>query len=94
MKLDFAFNLALVLLQVNNAAILVRGAWDESTYNETMAVNVVGPLSLTQQLTHMMPQGALVIMVSSGVSNCRRCMCIDTGLAPFPNPVPALCARH
>jgi hypothetical protein len=27
-----------VHLQVNNAAILVRGAWDEATYNETMAV--------------------------------------------------------
>jgi len=53
-------------LQVNNAAILVRGAWDEVTYNETMSVDVLGPLSITQQLAPMMPEGSLVIMVSSG----------------------------
>lgn len=51
---------------MNNAAILVRGAWDEATYNETLAVDVLGPLSITQQLAPMMPEGSLVIMVSSG----------------------------
>lgn len=55
-------------LQVNNAAILVRRAWDEATYKQTLAVDVLRPLALTQQLTPCMPAaaGSLVIMVSSG----------------------------
>lgn len=54
------------MLQINNAAILVRGTWDEATYNETLAVDVTGPLSLTEQLAPLMPRDSLVIMVSSG----------------------------
>lgn len=53
-------------LQINNAAILVRGVWDEATYNETLAVDVTGPLSLTEQLAPLMPRDSLIIMVSSG----------------------------
>lgn len=57
---------------MSNAAILVRGAWDEATYNQTLAVDVLGPLALTQQVTPRMPAGSLVIMVSSG--QLARCI--------------------
>lgn len=56
----------LLTTQVNNAATLVRTVWDEATYAETLAVNVTGPLLLTEQMLPLMPSGSLVIMVSSG----------------------------
>jgi hypothetical protein len=69
-------------MQVNNAAILVRGVWDEATYNQTMAVDVLGPLALTQQLAPRMPAGSLVVMVSSGQSEK---LCVDLSGSAFSN---------
>jgi NAD(P)-dependent dehydrogenase (short-subunit alcohol dehydrogenase family) len=66
-------------MQVNNAAILVRHAWDEATYKETLAVDVAAPLLITEQLAPLMPHGSLVIMVSSGAC-VRACVRVWRGV--------------
>jgi len=52
--------------QVNNAGILTPGVWDQPTFDQTVKVNVVGPVQLSQALLPLLSPGALIVMVSSG----------------------------
>jgi NAD(P)-dependent dehydrogenase (short-subunit alcohol dehydrogenase family) len=53
-------------MQINNAGVLVRGALDKATYDNTLAVNTAGPVLLSQALLPLLAPGALIINVSSG----------------------------
>jgi short-subunit dehydrogenase involved in D-alanine esterification of teichoic acids len=55
-----------VMLQVNNAGILIRSTWDQQSYDSTLKTNTVGPITLSQALLPSLAPGALIIMVSSG----------------------------
>lgn len=45
---------------------MLRHAWDQPTYDTTLAVNIAGPIAVTQALLPHLADGALIIMVSSG----------------------------
>lgn len=51
---------------MNNAGILTPGVWDQATFDQTIKVNVAGPVQLSQALLPLLSPGALVVMVSSG----------------------------
>jgi NAD(P)-dependent dehydrogenase (short-subunit alcohol dehydrogenase family) len=54
-------------LLVNNAGILFTKTWSEEAYSKTMAVNVAGPVAISQALLPLLAPGALIVMVSSGL---------------------------
>jgi NAD(P)-dependent dehydrogenase (short-subunit alcohol dehydrogenase family) len=54
-------------LLVNNAGILTPGVWDQPIFDQTVKVNVVGPVQLSQALLPLLSPGALIVMVSSGL---------------------------
>jgi NAD(P)-dependent dehydrogenase (short-subunit alcohol dehydrogenase family) len=53
-------------LLINNAAIMIRHAWDAESYATTLAVNTVGPPTLTEGLLPSLAPNSLIIMVTSG----------------------------
>eukprot|EP00882_Tetradesmus_deserticola_P028024 GHRQ01031192.1.p1 GENE.GHRQ01031192.1~~GHRQ01031192.1.p1 ORF type:complete len:151 (+),score=47.93 GHRQ01031192.1:367-819(+) len=53
-------------LLINNAAIMIRHAWDTESYATTLAVNTVGPLALTEGLLPSLAADSLIVMVTSG----------------------------
>uniref|UniRef100_A0A383VG77 Uncharacterized protein n=1 Tax=Tetradesmus obliquus TaxID=3088 RepID=A0A383VG77_TETOB len=55
-------------LLINNAAIMIRQAWDAESYATTLAVNTAGPLTLTEALLPSLAANSLVIMVTSGLA--------------------------
>jgi NAD(P)-dependent dehydrogenase (short-subunit alcohol dehydrogenase family) len=53
-------------LLINNAAIMIRHKWDAESYATTLAVNTVGPLTLTEGMLPSLAPNSLIIMVTSG----------------------------
>ncbi len=53
---------------VNNAAVEFDG-FDAEVARNTLAANVFGPMNVTEALVELMPDGATVVMVSSGAGD-------------------------